>query len=247
MIDGWTLPFALSRFRRWFDHGAGRCCQTSYGSTHINELCFAYDWVLPVGTPVLAARDGVVVASVGSFGAARRRLDPSLRTKANFVVVRHGGGMAITYSRYYHLQTSCVSVGQLVCAGERIGLSGNSGFSGGPHLHFDVTDALPTDAAWLALMLPAAAAGPGAVQRQDIILAMEIEDIGGGVTNHWEGAFDGSCDSVPLGSSVGSFSAAMPLPSAPLQAQVSRSILLYPSSPPCFSPDAVAALVAACG
>ncbi len=81
------------------------------------------DFALPQGTPVLAVGDGEVVVAKRS-GAA-----------GNFVAIRHGR----TYTtRYMHLKKLLVKPGQKVKRGERIALSGNTGRSTGPHLHFEV-------------------------------------------------------------------------------------------------------------
>jgi hypothetical protein len=136
--------------RAWL---AGRCVQgTHSGDTHVDELAHSYDWALPVGTPVLASADGVVAAAVGYFRKGSRS-SKEMRTRANFVAIRHGNGL---YSRYYHLRHDgvCVQEGERVLAGAVIGRSGNTGFSGGPHLHWDVVDALPTETATLALHEP---------------------------------------------------------------------------------------------
>lgn len=95
----------------------------------------AIDLTAPVGTPVVAARDGVVMQVEAGFthGAA----DPRLDGRANFVRVLHGDG---TMALYAHLDANGVFVrpGDRVRRGERLGLSGSTGFSSGPHLHFVV-------------------------------------------------------------------------------------------------------------
>jgi murein DD-endopeptidase MepM/ murein hydrolase activator NlpD len=53
----------------------------------------------------------------------------------NEVVIRHADGK---YSQYGHLSQLSVSAGQSVTAGQQIGLSGSTGNSTGPHLHFEI-------------------------------------------------------------------------------------------------------------
>jgi len=82
------------------------------------------DLAAPLGTPVLAAADGVVVAvghTVVGYG--------------NYVMIAHGAGVITLYA---HLMETDASVGDRVSRGERIGLEGSSGLSTGPHLHFEV-------------------------------------------------------------------------------------------------------------
>ncbi|MBX7473403.1 MULTISPECIES: M23 family metallopeptidase [unclassified Streptomyces] len=86
------------------------------------------DFAVPNGTPVLAAHAGTVVKA-GPVGAGD---GPAY---GNAVVVRHANN---TYSQYAHLSKINVRVGQSVGTGERIALSGNTGNSSGPHLHFEI-------------------------------------------------------------------------------------------------------------
>jgi murein DD-endopeptidase MepM/ murein hydrolase activator NlpD len=93
---------------------------------------YAIDLPMPIGTPVLAARSGVVVAVEERFSDEDRT-----HLHENWVMVRHADG---TVARYIHLTQNgaLVDVGDAVEQGQRLGLSGNSGPSTGPHLHFDV-------------------------------------------------------------------------------------------------------------
>jgi murein DD-endopeptidase MepM/ murein hydrolase activator NlpD len=105
-------------------------------TTHTDRSSrFAVDFGLPEGTPVLAARTGVVVNLEDFFTVGG--LDRSLMEKANFVDILHDDGTIATYS---HLSEHGVSVhlGQMVLAGEKLGISGSTGYSSGPHLHFVV-------------------------------------------------------------------------------------------------------------
>ncbi|MEU3775832.1 LysM peptidoglycan-binding domain-containing M23 family metallopeptidase [Streptomyces sp. NPDC032472] len=81
------------------------------------------DFIASSGTTVKAVGAGTVV-SAGWGGAY-----------GNQVVIRHADGK---YSQYGHLSQLSVSVGQTVAAGQQIGLSGSTGNSTGPHLHFEV-------------------------------------------------------------------------------------------------------------
>lgn len=96
----------------------------------------AIDFALPEGTPVLAARAGKVMQVQGNFSGNGQ--DPLRdRERANFIRVLHeDGSMAV----YAHLRENGVLVrsGQRVEAGQRIGVSGNTGYSTAPHLHFVV-------------------------------------------------------------------------------------------------------------
>ena len=95
-------PVALRRHR----------CLPSAGGTHADELRHALDFSLPVGTPVLAAADGVVAAAVAHRfkGCAMQGRDARA---AFYVALRHADGR---YSRYYHLASVGVRCGERVRA-----------------------------------------------------------------------------------------------------------------------------------
>ncbi|MDR0807485.1 MAG: murein DD-endopeptidase MepM [Enterobacteriaceae bacterium] len=81
------------------------------------------DFSMPVGSPVLAVGDGEVV--VAKFSGAA----------GNYVAIRHGRQYS---TRYMHLNRILVKPGQKVKRGDRIALSGNTGRSTGPHLHYEL-------------------------------------------------------------------------------------------------------------
>ncbi|MGE8189240.1 peptidoglycan DD-metalloendopeptidase family protein [Pseudomonas sp. NPDC086278] len=92
---------------------------------------YALDIAMPEGTPIIAARGGVVVKTENA--QTGRGTDPS----GNFVRVLHDDG---TMGVYLHLKQGsvCVREGQRVAVGSALALSGNTGNSSGPHLHFVV-------------------------------------------------------------------------------------------------------------
>ena len=96
---------------------------------------FAVDFAMPEGTPVYAARGGIVALVEESNSIAC--IEPGCARFANYVVILHNDG---TTGQYYHLKKdgAYVEVGDSVRRGQRIGLSGNTGHSTRPHLHFAV-------------------------------------------------------------------------------------------------------------
>ena len=97
---------------------------------------YAVDWGMPEGSRVYAARAGLVVQSVSHHRVGGTT--PEFYEKANRVRVLHDDGSIATYAHLQH-EGAKVSVGERVVAGQWIGLSGNTGFSSGPHLHFEVS------------------------------------------------------------------------------------------------------------
>jgi murein DD-endopeptidase MepM/ murein hydrolase activator NlpD len=108
--------------------------------SHRGSNEFAVDFDCPVATPVLAARPGIVVASNAAAQGAGTTPDFLEYKRTNFVLVLHDDG---TLGEYMHLAPSSVEVapGQRVERGQEIALSGNTGFSSTPHLHFQVMTA----------------------------------------------------------------------------------------------------------
>jgi murein DD-endopeptidase MepM/ murein hydrolase activator NlpD len=93
-------------------------------SRGLSSYHMGYDYRAPEGTPVRAAQEGRVIETTsgwaGGFGIS--------------ILVDHGGGLT---TRYAHLSRIGVAPGQTVGQGETIGWSGNTGYSTGPHLHFE--------------------------------------------------------------------------------------------------------------
>ncbi|WP_294461264.1 M23 family metallopeptidase [uncultured Ruminobacter sp.] len=94
---------------------------------------YAIDVSMPVGTPVLAAKKGKVVDM--RMGSVTGGNNPSFRPMANYIRIQHDDG---TITVYVHLKgnSQVVRVGDYVQQGQVIALSGNTGYTTGPHLHF---------------------------------------------------------------------------------------------------------------
>jgi murein DD-endopeptidase MepM/ murein hydrolase activator NlpD len=88
----------------------------------------AVDFGVPTGTIVSSFKDGtVIVAKSSGYNGGY----------GSYIVINHEGSCQTQYS---HLSSVKVSVGDKVSMGETIGLSGNTGRSTGPHLHFNVNN-----------------------------------------------------------------------------------------------------------
>ncbi len=98
--------------------GATRLYNESYWYTHTG-----LDTSMPEGTPITAAANGRVI------------LAETLPIRGSYVLIDHGWGV---YSGYAHLTQRLVVPGQWVQQGDVLGLSGNTGRSTGPHLHWEV-------------------------------------------------------------------------------------------------------------
>lgn len=87
------------------------------------------DFAVPTGTAVYSAAPGVVIGT-GDTDAQCNGV-----SYGRFVLVRHANGLTTLYA---HLSKIGVSAGQNLGARDQIGLSGNTGYSTGPHVHFTV-------------------------------------------------------------------------------------------------------------
>lgn len=114
-----------------------------FGGTHTGIDIYAAQ-----GTPIYAPSGGVVTAiRTGSY-----RGDPGAGGAGNYIIIVHNPGDSNQYlgycptkdyTRYYHLYSVGVSVGQSVTQGQQIGTVGNTGDTQGPtglHLHFEVRE-----------------------------------------------------------------------------------------------------------
>lgn len=87
------------------------------------------DFGTKVGTPILAAAAGTIQGT-GNTDASCNGV-----SYGKWVLIKHNNGLSTLYA---HLSVIQVSEGDVVSAGDRIALSGNTGYSTGPHLHFTV-------------------------------------------------------------------------------------------------------------
>ena len=120
-------------------YAAGKTYRVSQGYdgkySHKGSNRYAVDWEMPEGTPVHAARGGLVlkVKDDSDQGGGNVSFDPF----NNYVLIRHSDG---TLGQYCHLQKGGAEVreGDIISDGDIIAHSGNTGYSTGPHLHFTV-------------------------------------------------------------------------------------------------------------
>ncbi|GAA4343018.1 M23 family metallopeptidase [Flaviaesturariibacter amylovorans] len=119
-------------YRLPYEEGKRYRLVQGYNSWFSHRGRLGLDFKMKAGTPVLAAREGVVTRAVDSFSG--HGLNRKYLGRANAVVVRHADGSHLLYA---HLQTRSVLVrpGDSVRAGQPIGRSGNVGYSAFPHLH----------------------------------------------------------------------------------------------------------------
>lgn len=110
----------------------GNCAKNEYPWTHFGNLRYAYDFGMPIGSQIIAARSGVAVLVRDNFTDNDHGKD-----QGNAIVLLHKDG---TYALYAHLTQhgGLIKVGQSVKQGEVIARSGNSGESPEAHLHFQV-------------------------------------------------------------------------------------------------------------
>lgn len=146
------LPFE----GRWYVFWGGRNIEQNYHAVSADQR-FAYDFLIRRdgnshsgsgeanedyhcwGEPILAPAPGKVVQAVDRWPDNRPgQMDPE-HPPGNFVVIDHGQG---EFSFLAHLRKGSVAVseGEMVDAGDRVGVCGNSGNSSEPHLHYHLQD-----------------------------------------------------------------------------------------------------------
>lgn len=129
-------------YRLPYETGKSYYVLQGYGArmSHTGPEQYTVDFNMREGTPVHAARGGIVARTEGSHSKGCWR--SGCGKYANYIVILHDDW---TTGEYYHLQKHgvLVEVGDRVVAGQQIGLSGNTGNTTMPHLHFGVYRATP--------------------------------------------------------------------------------------------------------
>jgi murein DD-endopeptidase MepM/ murein hydrolase activator NlpD len=124
-----------------FQKGETHRVSQGYGGrwSHRGQDEYAVDFAMPEGTTVCAAREGIVVDLKESSRTGGP--DKEYKDEDNYVSIAHADG---TIGEYHHLKYEgvLVEIGARVTAGQSIGLSGNTGYSTLPHLHFGVYSAI---------------------------------------------------------------------------------------------------------
>lgn len=118
-----------------FETGKKYLVVQGYYSSFSHKNRAAIDFKMKRGTKIVAARDGVVIRT--KEDGDRGGLKSEYRAYGNHVVIEHSDG---SRAGYWHLQQNgvLVNIGDKVKAGDVIGLSGKTGYSAFPHLHFVV-------------------------------------------------------------------------------------------------------------
>lgn len=118
-----------------YRHGETYKVLQGYNGRFSHQNQNSIDFLMPEGTPVYAARDGIVIFVKDDSN--RGGPDPAYRPDGNYISILHEDG---TFAEYVHLRFrgSRVKTGDRVRAGDHIAYSGNTGFSTTPHLHFTV-------------------------------------------------------------------------------------------------------------
>jgi murein DD-endopeptidase MepM/ murein hydrolase activator NlpD len=117
-----------------FSKGAKYRVVQGYGGLFSHSHIAALDFEMPIGTPVYAARNGIVYSykddsdEGGPFS--------KYKNKANYIIIKHDDG---SFGCYWHLKKSGILIKKgVVSTGQQIGFSGATGQVLDPHLHFSV-------------------------------------------------------------------------------------------------------------
>ncbi len=121
-----------------FKEGSSHMVIQGYGGWFSHKNIAAIDFYMPVGTPVYAAREGVVYSYKDD--SEKGGPLPGYKRQANYIIIKHADG---SFGCYWHLKHNGVVIKKgAVQKGQLIGYSGSTGFVFGPHLHFAVKNTL---------------------------------------------------------------------------------------------------------
>ena len=118
-----------------FEHKKKVFLIQAYDSKMSHKGEFALDFKIKKKTKICAARDGVVIGA--REDSDKGGLKSENMSDGNYVSIQHYDG---SVAHYWHLikEGVIVDIGDTVTKGQLIGLSGNTGYSAFPHLHFEV-------------------------------------------------------------------------------------------------------------
>ncbi len=123
---GYDLPY---------EKGQSFTLYQGYNGTFSHKNKYALDFTMPIGTPITAIRDGVVVKVIEENDKSCKT--PNCQEFNNYITVYHEDG---TFAEYAHIKKdgAIPSPGDQIKQGEIIAYSGNVGYSSGPHLHLEI-------------------------------------------------------------------------------------------------------------
>ncbi|MGG9961190.1 M23 family metallopeptidase [Ferruginibacter sp. SUN106] len=124
-----------------YEKGTKHSIVQGYGGLFSHKNIAALDFDMPAGTPVFAAREGIIYNYKDDSNEGGPF--PEYEKKANFIIVKHSDG---SFGCYWHLKKDGVVIKKgFVNKGQLIGYSGATGFVLRPHLHFSVKRKLNYD------------------------------------------------------------------------------------------------------
>jgi murein DD-endopeptidase MepM/ murein hydrolase activator NlpD len=116
---------------------------------HFGKTLHAVDFLLKIGTPILASQKGKIVEiyTESNEGGFNDKYLQNINKYTNRITIKHAEN---EYTQYAHLahKSEKVKVGQEVAKGHVIALSGNTGYTSQPHLHFHVMQLLEEGKDW---------------------------------------------------------------------------------------------------
>ena len=117
-----------------FQKGSKYRVVQGYGGLFTHQYIAALDFGMPIGTPVYAARGGIIYSYKDDSDEGG--IFSKYKNKANYIIIKHDDG---SFGCYWHLKKNGVVVkAGHVSQGQQIGFSGATGQVFRPHLHFSV-------------------------------------------------------------------------------------------------------------